>query len=562
MANLADPGLPHQPPLVAPSAIGDPDGAPFDPDFFEAMHELEEGELLKGHVVAIHATEIVVDVGYKSEGVIPRSEFLSPTGELTVKVGDEVHVYLERKEGYDGEVVLSHAKAARMQVWDKVTAAHEGNTTLDATVLRRVKGGLMVDLGGLEAFLPGSQVALKTTSNLDQFLGVTFPVQVIKLNKRRANVVVSRRSLLEVETSKQREELMATIAPGDVRKGVVKTLTAYGAFVDLGGVDGLLHITDMSWGRLAHPSQVLKPEQEIEVAILAVDKDKGKVSLGLKQRSKDPWLDVEARYRNGELYPGIVSTLAEYGAFVQLEDGVEGLVHVSEIAWGRKLKHPSEAVKSGDPVRVKLLNLDTRAKRLSLSIRQAESDPWDSVPGKYPVGARLAGTVRGLADFGAFVEVEDGIEGLVHISDLTWSRKVRHPSALLTKGDRVDVVVLGSDPGARRLSLGMKQLQADPWTTVHITYRVGQVVNATITNITGFGAFAALDDMIEGLIPLAQLSDTPFKKPEEVVTVGAEVPVKITKIQPQARKIALSLRLAAVAGATDAQESRPADVAG
>ena len=553
MANLADSGLTAPTPHPA-GPMGEAEAAHFDADFMEAMNEVEEGEMMKGHVVAINPNEIVVDVGYKSEGVIPRSEFLGPNGELTVKVGDEVNVYLERKEGYDGEVVLSYMKAARMAVWDKVFAAHEAGSTVDATVLRRVKGGLMVDLGGLEAFLPGSQVALKTTSNLDQFIGVTFPVQVIKLNKRRANVVVSRRALLEVETGKQREELMATIAPGDVRKGTVKTLTAYGAFVDLGGVDGLLHITDMSWGRLAHPSQVLQPEQEIEVAVLAVDKEKGKVSLGLKQRSKDPWLDIEARYTVGQLYPGTITTLAEYGAFVQLEDGVEGLVHVSEIAWGRKLKHPSEAVKAGQSVTVKLLNLDPRAKRLSLSIRQAESDPWDRVGEKYPVGARLAGTVRGLAEFGAFVEVEEGIEGLVHISDLTWSRKVRHPSALLKKGDRVDVVVLGSDRAQRRLSLGMKQLQADPWTTVHITYRVGQVVTATITNVTSFGAFAALDDMIEGLIPLAHLSGSEFKKPEEVVTVGQEIPVKITKIQPQARKIALSIRLAN-------QESTPADAA-
>ncbi|MEK7477304.1 MAG: 30S ribosomal protein S1 [Candidatus Coatesbacteria bacterium] len=526
----------------------------FEEQFLGGLREVEEGELLKGHVVAIGEAEVVVDIGYKSEGVIPRAEFTDPLGKITVKPGDEIYVYLERKEGFDGEVRISFAKAERMRTWEKVLEAFEKQTPIDATLLRRVKGGLMADLGGVEAFLPGSQVALKSVANLDQFIGKTYPVQVLKLNKRRSNVVVSRRTLLETQTAKMREELMTTIQPGDRRKGVVKTLTAYGAFVDLGGVDGLLHITDMSWGRLAHPSQILKAEQEIEVVILAVDREKGKVSLGLKQKNPDPWTVVEQNYQAGQVYSGTVTSLAEYGAFVQLEEGVEGLVHVSELAWGHKIKSASEVVQPGQSVKIKLLSLDPKAKRVSLSLRQAESDPWSLVADRYPVGARVQGLVRGLADFGAFVEVEEGVEGLVHISDLAWSRKVKHPSSLLKKGDKVDVVVLGSDKAARRLSLGMKQLQADPWNLVQTTYRVGQEVKATITNVTSFGAFAALDDVIEGLIPLAHLSAKTFKKPEEVVQPGQEVMVKVTKIQPQAHKIALSIRLAS-------QDSLPAPAA-
>ena len=374
-----------------------------------ALHDVEEGELLKGHVVAIGPAEVVVDIGYKSEGVIPLAEFLGAGGAPTVKVGDDVYVYIERKEGNDGEVVLSYAKAERMRTWEKVLAAFEKQAPIDAVVLRRVKGGLMVDLGGVEAFLPGSQVALKTVSNLDQFVGQTYPVLIIKLNQRRSNVVVSRRVLMEGEYARKRETLMADIAPGQLRKGVVKTLTSYGAFVDLGGLDGLLHVTDMSWGRVSHPSQIVKPEEEIEVMILAVDREKGKVSLGLKQRGSDPWSDVEQRYAVGKTYQGVVTTLADYGAFVQLEDGVEGLVHISELAWGRKLKHPSEAAQSGATVTVKVLNLDPKGKRISLSIRQAESDPWEKIADRYPVGAKLQGTVRGVAEFGAFVEVEVGI---------------------------------------------------------------------------------------------------------------------------------------------------------
>jgi len=544
VANLSDQTLGDDAGQSMAAALEAQGEGALDEQFLGGLKEIEEGELMKGHVVAIGPGEVVVDIGYKSEGVIPRTEFLGPNGEMLVKPGDEIYVYLERKEGFDGEVVLSFAKAARMQTWEKVFQAFEKVEPIDAAVLRRVKGGLMVDLGGVEAFLPGSQVGLKTVANLDQYIGQTFPVQILKLNKRRSNVVVSRRTLLEVEHSKKREDTFTTLEPGQLRKGTVKTLTAYGAFVDLGGVDGLLHITDMSWGRIAHPSQILKPEQEIEVAILAVDREKGNVSLGLKQRTTDPWLDVEQRYVVGSLYQGVITTLAEYGAFVQLQDGVEGLVHISELAWGRKIKHPSEIVKTDQKVTVKLLNLDAKAKRISLSLRQAESDPWDAVPDRYPVGTKLAGTVRGLADFGAFVEVEEGIEGLVHISDLTWSKKVKHPGELLNKGDKIEVVVLGTDRAQRRLSLGVKQLQEDPWNAIHGLYRVGMVVKATITNITNFGAFAALDDRIEGLIPLAHISAKVFKKPEDVVQPGQEVMVKVTKIQPQAHNIALSIRLA------------------
>jgi len=507
--------------------------------YVDTLREVQEGELMTGHVVAVNQEEVVVDVGYKSEGVIKRSEFTGP-----VKVGDEVFVYLERKEGEDGELILSYAKAERMRTWDKVITSHEKGTPVDAHVLRRVKGGLTVDMGGIEAFLPGSQVALKTLSNLEQFVGQTFPVRVLKLNKRRANVVVSRRALLEEDTANKREELLKTIQPGQALKGVVKTITPYGAFVDLGGLDGLLHITDMSWGRLAHPSQLLKAEQEIEVKILTVDAEKGKVSLGLKQKSADPWLEIETRYKAGEIYEGTVSSLTEYGAFIHLEDGVEGLVHISELAWGRKVKHPDEVMKAGDKVKVKVLAVDPKAKRISLSVRQAESDPWSTVVEKYKVGTKVEGIVRGVADFGVFVEVEEGIEGLVHISDLTWSRKVRHPSELVKKGDKVEVIVLSSDPVQRRLSLGMKHLQSDPWAAIHEKYRVGMEVKAVITNTASFGAFAALDDEIEGLIPLAHLSNKAIKKAEDAVQVGQEIMVKITKIQPSAHKIALSAKLA------------------
>lgn len=521
--------------------------------FSASLREVEEGELLSGHVVSINANDVVVDVGYKSEGIIKKAEFVGPTGEFNLKVGDEVFVFLERKEGDDGELILSHAKAERMRTWDKVSNSHEKSESIDATVLRRVKGGLTVDLGGVEAFLPGSQVALKTLSNLDQFVGQTFPVRVLKVNKRRANVVVSRRVLLEEVATVKKDELLKNIQPGQVVKGTIKTLTTYGAFVDLGGMDGLLHITDMSWGRISHPSQILKVEQEIEVVVLSVDATKGKVSLGLKQRTSDPWLDVETRYQPGQIMDGTVSSLAEYGAFIRLEDGVEGLVHVSEVTWGRKIKHPNEILKMGQALKVKILGVDSKAKRISLSIRQAEADPWSTVSERYSVGKKLSGIVRGVADFGVFVEVEEGIEGLVHISDLTWSRKVKHPSELVKKGDSVEVVVISADPVAKRLSLGIKQLQDDPWTNIHEKYRVGMEVKAVITNTASFGAFAALDDEIEGLIPITHLSNKAIKKAEDVVQIGQEVLVKITKIQPHAHKIALSLR-------TSSGQERPGTV--
>lgn len=541
MMNFAEPV--SQPGAGAPAAEPHEGGA-LDSQFLDAMREVEEGELVKGIVVSIGAEDVVVDIGYKSEGVIPRHEFLDPAGALLVSPGQEIHVYLERREGYDGEVLLSYARAARMRTWDKVLQAFEGEMPVEATVLRRVKGGLMVDLGGLEAFLPGSQVGLKTVSDLDQFVGRTLPVRILKLNKRRANVVVSRRALLEVDGARAREDLLATLQPGERRSGIVKTLTAYGAFIDLGGVDGLLHITDMSWGRLTHPSQVLKVEQTVEVAVLAVDREKGKISLGLKQCQPDPWTLVNERFTAGAVYEGSVTTLADYGAFIQLAPGLEGLVHVSEVAWGRRVRHPGEVLAAGQTVKVKVLSMDPAAKRMSLSIRQAESDPWETVPERYPVGMKLRGTVRGLAEFGAFIEVEEGIEGLVHLSDLSWSRKTRSPAALLKRGDTVDVVVLGSDRVQRRLSLGIKQLQPDPWLTVPDRYRVGETVPAVITNVTSFGAFAALDDHIEGLVPLAHLSSRPFQRPDDVVAPGQQVWVKVTRIQPALHKIALSIRLA------------------
>ncbi len=548
MMNTAEPAPAHG---AAQQPTDTPETGSLESQFLDGLHEVEEGELVKGTVVSIGPEDVVVDIGYKSEGVIPRVEFIGPGGEVTVTPGQEIHVYLERREGYDGEVILSFARAARMRTWDTVLKAFEQETPIDATVLRRVKGGMMVDLGGIEAFLPGSQVGLKTVADLEQFVGKTFPVRILKLNKRRANVVVSRRALLEVTTAKARDELLASIEPGERRTGTVKTLTAYGAFVDLGGLDGLLHITDMSWGRLTHPSQVLRVEQVIEVMVLTVDREKGKISLGIKQCQADPWTRVTEMFTPGQIYEGTVTTVADYGAFIQLAEGLEGLIHVSEVAWGRRVRHPSEVMAPGKRVRVKLLSMDPAAKRLSLSLRQAESDPWATVPDRYPVGMKLKGTVRGLAEFGAFVEVEEGIEGLVHISDLSWSRKTRSPGALLKKGDTVDVVVLGSDRQQRRLSLGIKQLQPDPWLTVAELYHVGQTLKAVITNVTGFGAFAALDDTIEGLIPLGHLSAKPFKKPEDVAQPGQEVMVKVTRIQPALHKIALSVRLAG-------QESAPA----
>ena len=544
MANVADNNSAGQISTQAEVTPGRTDATESKGLYDGSFREIEEGELVKGKVVAINSAEVVVDIGYKSEGLIDRAEFLNFKGELSVKAGDEVYVYLERKEGIDGEVILSHAKAEKIRTWEKVIEAFEKGILLDATVLRRVKGGLMVDLGGLEAFLPGSQVSLRNVSNLDQYLDRVFPIKVIKVNKRRSNVVVSRRALLEDEETHKRDDLFSTIEVGQIRKGVVKTITAYGAFVDLGGVDGLLHITDMSWGRISHPSQLIKTDLEIEVMVLSVDKEKAKISLGLKQRKQDPWIDVENRYKPGEIYQGTVSTTTEYGVFVLLEEGVEGLIHISEIAWGKKIKHPSEVVKPGDGISVKVISVDSKQKRISLSLRQAESDPWATVSDQYPVGAKLSGVVRGLANFGAFVEVAEGVEGLVHISDLTWSKKVKHPSEALKRGDTVEVVVLGSDPIQRRLSLGMKQLQADPWLSIHEKYRVGMETKAVVTNVTTFGIFAALDDEIEGLTPLSQVSLKPGKKIEDSIQIGDELIVKITKIQPHAHKIALSARLA------------------
>jgi len=505
----------------------------------ESLKHIQEGEIVRGRVVHIGRDSVLVDVGYKSEGIIDLDEF--PDQGRYLQVGEEVDVLLEEKEDSEGQVILSKEKANRIKIWDDISKKYDNNDVVDGVVVARIKGGLTVDIG-LKAFLPGSQIDLRPVRNLDKLIGERLQMRIIKLNKRRGNIVLSRRVLLEEERQRAKEKTLASLAEGQIIEGVVKNITEYGAFIDLGGIDGLLHITDMSWGRVNHPSELFAIGDKVRVMVLKFDQEHERVSLGLKQMTPDPWMDVAEKYPETSRVSGKVVSITDYGAFVELEEGIEGLVHVSQMSWARRTRHPSKIVNIGDTIEAVVLSVDKDKKRISLGMKQIEPNPWTTVDERYPVGSEVEGKVRNLTDFGAFIALEEGIDGLIHISDMSWTQRVKHPSEILKKGQKVRAVVLNVDKENERLSLGLKQMELDPWTQVQTKYHVGQDVRVKVVKVTNFGAFAELEDGVEGLIHLSELSREKITAPEEVVSVGQELDAKIIKIDIETRKIGLSVR--------------------
>ncbi len=505
-----------------------------------SFRNIAEGEVVKGTVLKVSENEVVVDVGYKSEGVISVNEFLDETGAVMVQPGDVVDVLLERTEDRDGHIVLSREKAEKMKIWDEVEKAFADRKVVIGRVIERIKGGLAVDIG-VRAFLPGSQIDVRPVRNLDALRGQELRMRVIKVNKKRGNIVLSRKVLLEEENAEKKKHTLETLAEGKMLTGVVKNITDYGAFIDLGGIDGLLHITDMSWGRVGHPSEVLKVNENIEVVVLKYDQATERVSLGHKQLVADPWTTVMDRYPAGARVSGKVVSLTDYGAFIELEPGVEGLIHVSEMSWSKRVKHPSKILNVGDNVEAMVLGVDPAARRISLGLKQVESNPWHELVEKYPVGTKINGKVRNLTEFGAFVEVEDDIDGLIHISDMSWSKRIKHPSEVLKKGDTVEAMVLSIDAENQRLSLGLKQLATDIWEDFFARHKVGQSVEGRVVRMTNFGAFVELDEGIEGLIHVSEFDDTQGGEKVDL-QVGTAYQMKIIKLSPSERKIGLSIR--------------------
>jgi small subunit ribosomal protein S1 len=501
--------------------------------------EFEEGEVVRGRVVHVGSSEVLVDVGYKSEGAIPIEEFHRHGG--LPKVGEEIEVYLEAKEDAEGLIVLSKDKADKIKVWDAITQAYEKGSPVEGRVVEVVKGGLSVDVG-VKAFLPGSQVDLRPVKNLAAMIGQPVRARVIKLNRRRGNVVLSRRAVLEEEREEKRKHTLEVLAEGMVLTGTVKNITDYGAFIDLGGIDGLLHVTDMSWGRVGHPSEIFQVGDQVEVVVLHFDRESGRVSLGYKQKSSDPWERVEQTYAPGTKARGRVVSLTNYGAFVELEAGVEGLVHVSEMSWTRRVRHPSKLVNVGDEVEVIVLDVNRAAKRISLGMKQVEPDPWATIDERYRVGDRVSGKVRNLTDFGAFIELEPGVDGLLHISDMSWTRNVGHPSEVLKKGQELDTQILNIDRENKRISLGLKQIQPDPWTTVAQRYPMGSRVTGKVVRLTDFGAFVELEPGVDGLLHISQMANRTVGRPDEIVSVGDELTLLVIRVDPHERRIGLSLK--------------------
>jgi small subunit ribosomal protein S1 len=501
--------------------------------------EFKEGAVVKGTIVQIRKDEVLVDIRYKSEGIISGQDF----GDISqYKVGDSIDVLLERLEDQNGAVVLSKQKADKLHSWEKTIAECTEGKIVKGKVFRKVKGGMMVDMGGTEAFLPASQIGFKHLKSFDEFLGRIMDFKVVKINHERKNIVLSRRQFLEDSRDKDKVKILAELKVGDVREGVVKNITDFGAFLDLNGIDGLLHITDMSWGRIGHPSEILKVGDVKEVLILDFDKEKERVSLGLKQRQPNPWDEVEGKFPVGTKVKGKVVNIVTYGVFVELEKGIEGLIHISELSWTRRINHPSEVFAQGDMVEAMVLSVDKEGKKISLGVKQTEFNPWTVVEQKYPVGTRITGLVRNITSYGAFVELEEGIDGLVHISDMTWTRKVNHPSEVLKKGDSVDALVLAVDQKSKKISLGVKQLQEDPWEKIAETYPIGAAIEGQVTKITGFGAFVELASGIEGLVHVSQIDKAPAQTIEEVLKEGQMVSAKVIRVEPAERKIALSIK--------------------
>ena len=500
------------------------------------MSQIAEGEIVKSKVLRVTENAVILDVGFKSEGSVALDEFKE-----IPKEGEEVEVFLEHLEDSEGAVVLSKKKADFMRVWEKIRQAHESDQPVEGTLVKKIKGGVVVNLMGVDAFLPGSQIALRRVPNIDELLGQTYEFKIIKLNKRRRNIVVSRRVILEHERAHKREHLMKELEVGQVRKGVVKNITDFGAFIDLGGVDGLLHITDMSYGRVSHPTEVVQIGREVEVKILDIDWQRERISLGMKQLQAYPWQNVAAKYPVGTRVQGKVVSITNYGAFVELEPGIEGLVHISEMSWTRNVRHPSKIVSIGETIDAVVLKVDESEEKISLGMKQTEQDPWVQLPLKYPVGTRITGKVRNLTSFGAFVEIEPGIDGLVHISDMSWTKRVQHPSEVVKKGDTVDVVILNIDSDNKRISLGLKQAQEDPWLKIGETYPIGRELRGRTVRMMDKGVVVDLGDDLEGFVPMSQLGIPDTDKPEEAVQEGQVVELKVLEVDPIHHRIVLAV---------------------
>ena len=504
-----------------------------------SFREFKEGSIVKGRILEIRPREVLVDIGYKSEGVISASQF----EDEEIQVGDEVEVLLERLENDEGMVCLSKEKAAHKQNWDKIVAVYKGSGLIKGKVKSVVKGGLMVNVG-VEAFLPGSQIDIIPPKDLQQFVGNTYDFKIVKINDDRKNVVLSRRELIEQERSEKRAKFLEGVNIGDIVKGTVKNLTDFGAFIDLDGMDGLLHITDMTWGRLGHPSELLKIGQELEVVVLDINKEKERVSLGLKQIQHNPWDKIEERFAVGSKVKGKITNLVPYGAFVEIEEGVEGLIHVSELSWTKRITRPSDVLTVGQEVEAVVLGVNKEEQKISLGVRQLEANPWDEIEHRYQIGRQVKGQVRNMTAYGAFVELEEGIDGMIHVSDLSWTRKINHPSEILKKNDEVEAVVIDIDKQNQRISLGVKQLEDDPWKLIDDRYKIGDLVQGKVTKLASFGAFVQLADDIDGLVHISQISEERIEKVKDVLKVGQEVEARVIKVDKAERRIGLSIKAA------------------
>jgi len=504
------------------------------------VDSLEEGSIIKGTIIEIRSTEVVVDIGGKSEGIVHASEFVDVS---ELQVGSDIEVFLEKLEDREGNPVISFDKAEQKKNWEKIVENCEEGSVVQGRVRSKVKGGLIVSIG-VDSFMPASQIDIQPPKNLDQYVGQTYDFKVIKINPERKNIVVSRRELIEEQRMEKRRKLLEEVKPGDTRRGQVKNITDYGAFVDLDGLDGLLHITDMSWGRIQHPSEMVKQGEEIEVMVIEIDRDRERVSLGLKQLQDNPWERIEEKYPIGSTVSGKVVNLVPYGAFVEIEEGVEGLVHVTELSWTKRISKPSEVLKIGDEIDAVVLGIQKEEQKISLGTRQLETNPWEMARHNYPVGARVRGQVRNLTTYGAFVELEEGIDGMVHVSDMSWTRKVNHPSEVVKKGDEVDAIVLDVDADAQRISLGMKQLSEDPWDAIETHFKIGDMVTGKISKITSYGAFVELENDIDGLVHISQISEDRVEKIKDVLNEGDEVKARVIKIDKDERRIGLSIKAA------------------
>lgn len=523
---------------------GDMDFGAILEQFEQEQSQYSEGEVVSGKVINITERGVMIDFGFKSEGVAALEEFTNESGEMSVKPGDEVEVMIRSMDSSEGYPVLSRADALRMRAWDDLQKAYDEGTPVKGRVIERIKGGLRVDIDGVQAFLPGSQIDMRPIRNLDSFRDQEIEARVIKINRRRSNVVLSRKELLEEENSSKKGDTLENIEEGIIVEGQIKGLTEYGAFVDLGGIDGLLHVTDMSWGRLQNPNEMFQTGDHVQVKVLKFDRERERVSLGYKQLLPDPWETIDERYERGKRLTGKVASVTDYGAFVELEPGVEGLVHVSEMSWSKRMKHPGKMVNPDDMVEVQVLGTDPRARRISLGMKQMQSNPWETIAQRYQVGTRVQGRVRNLTDFGAFIEIEDGVDGLVHVSDISWSKRIKHPAEALKKGQEVDAVVTNIDAENHRLSLSIKDTEPSEWDKFVNDHKPGDIVHGKISRFANFGAFVELADGLEGLCHVSELSDERLKKPEDAVKVGDEMDFRILRIELDSKKIGLSARAA------------------